>query len=200
MWWYSWTSVKCTEWIAPSWHEALQTHRNQPGCDDAHQLEDWRKQTVTPLRHHPTTATPWRHWENRTNGEGRTQRHPTGNARCFSKPYVQPQVTLMPQVCTSDTFMPARISWNSTHKWLQFLHSQSREFKLRNEHKLTTVLIHEQTWFILQWGTLSSDLFKVQLAVLRSISQPELASFYSLLKGQRTGSYFVASLPMVVCF
>lgn len=135
--------------IAPSWHEALQTHQNQPGCNDSHQLKDWPKQTVTPLQHHPTMATPWRHHENRTNGEPGTQRHPTGNRRCFSKPHFQ-SVTLMPQVCTSDTSMPVPISRSSTHKRLQFPRNPSRGFKLRNEHKLTTALIHEQTRFMFQ--------------------------------------------------
>lgn len=168
---YSQTNVKRTGRIAPNWHEASQTHQHQPG-----RLEDWSKQTGTPSWLHPTMATPWRRWENRTNREGGTQRHPAGNTRCFSKPYFQ-LVTLMPQVCTSDTFMPVCISWNSIVSDSQFLHNHSREFKLRNEHKLTTILIREQTQFILQWGTLSSALFKVQLAVLRSISQPELAAF-----------------------
>lgn len=39
----------------------------------------------------------------------------------------------------------------------------------------------------------------MQLAGLRSTSQPELAASYSLLKGQHPGLYFTASLLMVVC-
>lgn len=85
----------------------------------------------------------------------------------------QTQFELVTHVCTSDTLTPIRVFQNSTHGRLQLLHNW------KTDRKPTTALIQEQTLLTFQWGTLSSDLFKVQLAVLRSTPRPELAAFYS---------------------